>query len=169
MRETLSGVRNLGTECPSGHCTRHRQMLDPPCPGVDKNYASGRGGLDTETLQAGQRIADRLPTIKKMSKPRLVVLDPGELYSLLPQYAEVHERRAPVGFREADGCLPAVRPAHVDLYLVAYARFAPINVDGQQRGVTPFERVEIFHLLEFPKPIQQNDRITAAIIAAACT
>jgi hypothetical protein len=46
---------------------------------------------------------------------------------------------------------------------------ASVNVDSQQRGITPFERVEILHLLESPKPIQQNDRITAVIIAAACT
>ncbi|MCU1217756.1 hypothetical protein JAK24_15505 [Stenotrophomonas maltophilia] len=57
----------------------------------------------------------------------------------------------------------------MDLYLIAYAWIPSIDVDSQQRGVTPFERVEISHLLEFPKPIQQNDRITAAIIAAACT
>jgi len=60
-------------------------MLDPPCPGVDENDASGRGGLDTETLQAGQRLADRLPTIKKISESRLVIVNLGELNSLSTQ------------------------------------------------------------------------------------
>jgi len=58
-------------------------MLDPPCPGVDENDASGRAGLDTETLQAGQRIADRLPTIKKIGESRLVIVDPSSLSPLL--------------------------------------------------------------------------------------